>query len=494
MANKILNQISRWCWLLLVLTLPITSQPLVARLARTGSVAPLAGVFLAVIFLIWFLPFIFRGGRLPAQSIPILIFCLWAVLVTLAAVFRDNPPYKDIGTFSSIIKGLSTLFIGLVFYLVTCTYIHTEQVIRVTMQLVNWSGLLIILWSLGQVAVNYGTGDYFRWMDVFQSYISTGVLVRARASGFALEPSWLAHQLNMLYLPFWLACSFTRFSAHKRKIWKFQFEDLLLVFGAATLMASFSRVGLLAFLLMLAFIFILLNIQLIRRIEARVIRSSDGTSRWRRIFLRMILVFLLILVYAGIMFFIVQVFIRFDPRMKTLFTFSQETSDPVLRYANSLKFGERLVYWLAAWKIFGSFPWLGVGLGLAGFYIPSSIVAYGWSLVEVKTLLFHGSGLLNIKSLWFRLLAETGIVGFSLFFTWLFVVLMTSIRLFIEKRNIFKAVGLMGILVVIGFLIEGFSIDSFAMPYLWFSAGIVTAGFSIIKSQTASPDKNEIGK
>jgi hypothetical protein len=55
-------------------------------------------------------------------------------------------------------------------------------------------------------------------------------------------------------------------------------------------------------------------------------------------------------------------------------------------------------------------------------------------------------------------------------------------------------VGLMGILVMIGFLIEGFSIDSFAMPYLWFSAGIVTAGFSILKSQTASPDKNEIGK
>jgi len=344
------------------------------------------------------------------------------------------------------------------------------------------------------VAVNYGTGDYFRWMDVFQSYISTGVLVRARASGFALEPSWLAHQLNMLYLPFWLACSFTRFSAHKRKIWKFQFEDLLLVFGAATLMASFSRVGLLAFLLMLAFIFILLNIQLIRRIEARVIRSSDGTSRWRRIFLRMILVFLLILVYAGIMFLVMQVFIRFDPRMKTLFTFSQETSDPILRYANSLKFGERLVYWLAAWKIFGNFPWLGVGLGLVGFYIPSSIVAYGWSLVEVKTLLFHGSGLLNIKSLWFRLLAETGIVGFALFFTWLFVILISSIRLFIEKRNLFKALGLMGILVMIGFLIEGFSIDSFAMPYLWFSAGIVTAGFSILKSQTVSQDMNQIGK
>jgi hypothetical protein len=490
-ANKVLNQISRLCWVLLVLTLPITSQPAIAWFVRTGSVAPVAGIFLAVIFLIWFIPYVLRRGKIPGQTVPILFFCLWAVIVTLIAVFRANPPYKDIEVPASILKGLITLFIGVIFYLVTSTYIRSEKLIRVTMQLVNWSGLLIILWSLSQVAVNVIYGDYLHWMDVFQSFISTGVLVRGRASGFTLEPSWLAHQLNMLYLPLWLACAYFRYSAHTFRLGKIHFEDFLLLLGAITLMASFSRVGLLAFLLMLGFVFILINLRLIRWIEKWVFRSGQSPSRWKRILLRLGLILFLIIVYTGIVIIVTQVFIRFDPRMKTLFTFSQDKTDPVLRYANSLRFGERLVYWLAAWRIFGIFPWLGVGLGLAGYYIPGSIVPYGWSLVEVKALLFHSGNLLNIKSLWFRLLAETGIIGFSLFFSWLFVILITSIKLFIYHKQLFKVIGLTGIFVMIGFLVEGFSIDSFALPYLWFSTGLVTAASSLVANESSSTIKNE---
>ncbi len=491
MVTKILNQISRLCWVLLVLTLPITSQPAIARFVRTGSVAPLAGLFLAVIFLVWFIPFILHRGKIPAQTVPIMLFCLWAVFVTLVAVFRANPPYKDIGIPASIFKGLSTLFIGVIFYLVTSTYIRSERLIRVTIQLVNWSGLLIIIWSIGQVAVNFIYGDYLHWMDVFQSFISTGVLVRGRASGFTLEPSWLAHQLNMLYLPLWLACAYFRYSAHTFSLWKIHFEDILLLLGAVTLMVSFSRVGLLAFLLMLGFVFILINLRLIRKIENWIFRTPKLTSRWKRILLRLGLIVLLFVLYVGFILLVAQVFIRFDPRMQTLFAFSQENTDPVLRYANSLKFGERLVYWLAAWRIFGNFPLLGVGLGLAGFYIPGSVVAYGWSLMEVKALLFHSGNLLNIKSLWFRLLAETGIVGFSLFFSWLFVILVTSIKLFSQYKRLFEIIGLMGMLVMIGFLIEGLSIDSFALPYLWFSTGIVTAGSTMLAFQSTTPEKDE---
>ncbi len=491
MANRTLDQISRWCWLLLVFTLPITSQPLVARFVRTGSVAPVAGVFLAILFVIWFIPFLFRRGRLPAQTIPLLVFCLWAVIISTVSVFRENPPYKDISVYASILKGLVTLLIGMAFYLVISTYIRSERLIRITMQLINWSGLFIIVWSLGQVAVNYIYGDYLRWMDIFQSFISTGVLVRGRASGFALEPSWLAHQLNMLYLPLWLACSFLRFSAHPFRLWRFHFEDILLILGAATLMTSFSRVGLLAFLLTLAFLFILINIKLVRFIEKRIILSDQQEGGLKRILLRVGLILLLIAGYIGITLLVTQFFVELDPRMESLFTFSQDKSDPVLRYANSLKFGERLVYWLAAWKIFGLFPWTGVGLGLAGFHIPSSIVAYGWSLVEVKALFFHTGSLLNIKSLWFRLLAETGIIGFSLFLSWLFVIITTSIKLFTQSKQLFKAVGLMGILVFIGFLVEGFSVDSFALPYLWFSTGMVTAASSVLIIQAVSPLDNE---
>lgn len=53
----------------------------------------------------------------------------------------------------------------------------------------------------------------------------------------------------------------------------------------------------------------------------------------------------------------------------------------------------------------------------------------------------------------------------------------------LEKDKFIKVIGLTGILILIGFCIEGLSIDSFAMPYLWFSAGIVTAGSMIYDTQ-----------
>jgi O-Antigen ligase len=473
--NKTLISITRWCWILLVLLLPVTSQPLVARFARTGSVAPLSGIFLALLFLLWFVPYLWNKGTLPRVVLPILIFVVWAILTTCVSFFHYFPPYKDISLLSSTIKGISTLLIGIIFYLVTSTYIKDTGKLKLTFQMVNWGGLAIIVWSFIQIAVNLVNGDFPHWMDAIQSIFSKGVLVRGRATGFTLEPSWLAHQLNMLYLPFWLAAVASRFTAHTIKIWKFHFEDILLGLGAATLMASFSRVGLLAFLLMVAFLFIRLNIQLVKKLEKRFFGSKIIHTPSLIYGFRIGISITLVILYAGLLFAVVQAFMRFDPRMAGLFQFSQKESDPILRYANSLKFGERLVYWLAAWKIFGNFPWLGVGLGVAGFYFPTSIVAYGWSLVEVKKLFFHTANLLNIKSLWFRLLAETGIIGFSLFFTWLFMVLISAIKLSIQKEAIIKVVGLMGIFVLIGFLIEGFSIDSFAMPYLWFSAGIISA-------------------
>jgi len=468
---------------MLVVSLPITSQPMVAKFARTGSVAPVAGIFLGFIFIFWFVPYIFKRGEIPRQTIPILVFTLWAVIVTLAAFFRENPPYKDIRLISSVLKGLVTLFIGVTFYLVTSSYIRNISILKLTLRMVNWGGLVIILWSFCQVAVNLILGNYPPWMDAIQSFFSTGVLVLGRATGLALEPSWLAHQLNMLYLPYWLAAATCRFSAHSFKLWKFHFEDVLLVFGASTLMISFSRVGMLAFLLMAAFIFIRLNIKIIKKVEVRIFRKSSSPSKSVFILFQLGFVISLVILYSVVIYAIALTFIRFDPRMAGLFQFVQGESDPVLHYANSLKFGERLVYWLAAWKIFSDFPWLGVGLGIAGYYFPTSIVAYGWSLVEVKKLFFHSANLLNIKSLWFRLLAETGIIGFSIFISWLFVILISSIKMVLEKDKFIKVIGLTGILILIGFCIEGFSIDSFAMPYLWFSAGIVTAGSMIYDTE-----------
>lgn len=129
LQNKLFDRVVQWTWILLVVSLPITSQPMVAKFARTGSVAPVAGIFLGFIFIFWFVPYIFKRGEIPKQTIPILVFTLWAVIITLAAFFRENPPYKEISLTSSVLKGLVTLIIGVTFYLVTSSYIRNISIL-----------------------------------------------------------------------------------------------------------------------------------------------------------------------------------------------------------------------------------------------------------------------------------------------------------------------------------------------------------------------------
>jgi hypothetical protein len=42
-----------------------------------------------------------------------------------------------------------------------------------------------------------------------------------------------------------------------------------------------------------------------------------------------------------------------------------------------------------------------------------------------------------------------------------------------------RTIGWMGIIMLIAFTIEGFSVDSFALPYYWFTLGLVAATWKI---------------
>ena len=74
-----------------------------------------------------------------------------------------------------------------------------------TIRLINLSGILILAWSTAQAASWILFSRYPEWMKSIHELYSVGPLYRQRVSGFALEPSWFAHQLNMIYLPLWLA-------------------------------------------------------------------------------------------------------------------------------------------------------------------------------------------------------------------------------------------------------------------------------------------------
>lgn len=462
---------------LLALCLPFTSLPAIARLTGSSMVAPLSSVPMAILLLIWVIPFLLRHGRLPRQTVVLLVFCAAALVSTAAALFIPFPPYKSANPRTNGLKALVTLGVGLCFYLVVSLWPNQPRRLLFLLRWVNWSGVIVIGWSFFQVFIWYRFHTYPDWMWAFQGKMSSSLLLYAqRANGFAYEPSWLAHQLNMLYLPLWLASTVTGFTAHRIHVGKLHVEHLLLLGGIATLVLSVSRIGLLTFLLILAFLILLWNIQGVRWLQNRLTRnvSSPQKARSLRRWFAVGSAVILIIVYAGMGLGAAYGISRYDPRMAKLFNFSA-LKDSFLYYANQLVFAERIVFWQAGWGVFNDYPILGVGLGNAGFFFPEKLSAFSWALTEVRTLMYQQTALPNIKSLWVRLLAETGIVGFALFICWCYILWRSAQALRHQRDRLMKMIGLAGSFALIGFIVEGFSLDTFALPYYWFSFGLVTA-------------------
>lgn len=456
-------------WALLLFLLPVTSMPAVRELLHINTIASPSVLFLAILMVVWLLPYLLRNGVLPGEINPLNGFILVCILSIAASVFLVIPSFKDAGMIAPSVSAFITLLVGVGYLLVTYSRLSTREGFRKTLICINAGGLLMIIWSIMQFGTWFAFKRYPDWMRDFQDLISLGPLYRQRAAGFALEPSWLAHMLNMLYLPMWLSAAFTGYSVFSFKLFKkISLEMVLLALGVLTLILTLSRVGWITFFCMAAFLVIQWNIRLVRWIQARFSLPAG-----RRILSTLVITFGLLMLYAALIVTAVYGMSRVDPRMSDLFTPQFWQLNNLNRYANALQFGERVVYWQAGWEVFSRYPLLGVGLGNSGRWFAETIPSYGMNLIEVRQLLFRSMDLPNSKNLWVRLLAETGIAGFAFYTAWLASILKRAVTLNKFSIPALKMAGYWGIFIIIGIIFEGFSIDSFAMPYFWISAGFV---------------------
>jgi hypothetical protein len=127
--------------------------------------------------------------------------------------------------------------------------------------------------------------------------------------------------------------------------------------------------------------------------------------------------------------------------------------------------------------VFNDFPIFGVGLGNVGFFFNDYMPSFAWALDEPRHLIFQATYQGNVKNLWFRLLAETGMIGFLSFGTWLFLILLKSNQYQKSHSQTHNNWGLVGKIVLLTIIIEGFSIDSFALPYYWIIFGLVSSQY-----------------
>jgi hypothetical protein len=274
-VKKTYQNLIHIAWYGLLFLLPITSMPLVARLLGSDTVASPSIIFLVFLLLFWFFPFLIRRGSLANLSIPLIIFIVSAILSTIAAVFIDLPTFKEFSVLSSNFQSIATLFIGGSFFIIAATYPKDKNELKNTLQVINWSGVVLLVWAGMQAISWFGFHKYPQWMFDLQGIISSRVLYHNRVTGLALEPSWFSHELNMLYIPLWLSASLKKYSSHNFKFLGLTLENILLVSGVCALVLTLSRGGFIALLCMLTLILIYLNIWLIDLIKRFWLRQKN---------------------------------------------------------------------------------------------------------------------------------------------------------------------------------------------------------------------------
>jgi len=291
--------------------------------------------------------------------------------------------------------------------------------------------------------------------------------------------------LVVLYLPLWLSsvlCRSSSFSKSKRIA---SVELLLVLWGIGILILTKSRISLLSFLMVGFVLFVILTWRASGKLASRLASSVQSfRSEGRRRILHLALeiaslsVLLVVVITGGL------VAGRVDRRMRHLLTLPDLLpeirhyfpNDVPYEVANRLAFAERVVYWADGFRVFEQYPLLGVGPGNAGFFFERSLPDYGRRLTEIRNILLPAdSNFPNTKNLWVRLLAETGIGGFTAFIVWLGLLALMAWGTWKKGWRVRSVVGLTAVLALLAQVGEGFSLDSFALPQLWVMLGLLTA-------------------
>ncbi len=478
-------------WAAALIGLPLTTFPLFASLAGT-IVAPFSGGPIFLLFVLWLLPaLVIRRQRLPVETWPLFLFVIVALLSSAAAFFIELPTLKGSSPLNEELQAFVTLGIGLAFYLVCATLPRDSQKLKQSLRWINTGGALLVVWTLSQVIyILTHAQSYPQWLLDIQEYL----VVKPeyffywgnRTSGLAYEASWFAHQLAILYFPLWLSATVLRKSVFNFRFLGLSIENLLLVFGLAEFLMSSPRISLLSLLLMLVLLILFFNLWLVRAIIRFISsRQQKRPSRLLRFTLPLGISFALLAGYLLIAFGAIFIISQRDYRLglllnsplswqeiKGLATLDETT---IIGVGSRLAFLERVTYWLTGWRVFNDHPLLGVGLGNVGFFFAQKVPSVGWSTYEIRDVLNVLVGVPNIKSLWVRLLSETGILGFYVFAGWYFLMVKSARLLRHSQDATIQIIALAGLLSLVALLSEGFSIDSFAMPYLWVSTGLLSA-------------------
>ncbi|PKN86953.1 MAG: hypothetical protein CVU46_06020 [Chloroflexi bacterium HGW-Chloroflexi-8] len=468
-------------WFTVLILIPFTSLPLASQVLQSDMVAAPSIIPLILMVIVWFIPTFFRQ-KLNDISFPLLFFLVYCIFVSMITLFINIPIQKNFSVTGNILEAYGTLIIGIAFFIIPTHYIISLKQTKQALKIIYWTFLPIFLWSILQFCLDRMMGGYPPWMEEIQRYFSTsGLLYRGRVTGFAYEPSWLAHQLNILYIPLFLGTSLSGYSILNKRIALLSIENILLFGSILLLFLTKSRIGWISFAFCMIYAFLLLYKYLFQKLRKKFFHISRRI--WKVIFPLLATIIFVFVIFTGLL-----VSSKIDPRMEKVLKVETYQNRDLFSIANDFFFAERILYWQTGWEIFNDHPVIGVGLGNFGFYFQRYMPDFASALDEPREILFRANYQANNKNLWTRLLSETGIIGFILFFSWLIILWIQGSELLKNPKSEISFWGHVVKIVLIALIFEGFSVDSFALPYYWLILGISSAVFYLNKNlQISNP-------
>ncbi|MCZ2128037.1 MAG: O-antigen ligase family protein [Anaerolineales bacterium] len=467
------DNLPRLLWGLALTALPVTSFRWFPGLGAGTLVRPLALYPLAL--LIPLLLIQARRKKIQLAQInsflPLTAFVLFALLATLFGAALAPVPLRGQTYDARAVRAVMTLFIGVAFFVAAAWMNRDEADLRFSVRWIFVGLCLDLAWSALQALTFYTRLLDRETVTHWQLAFSMRELVREnRVSGLAYEPAWLAGQIATIFLPFLIAALLTKYRVSRRS-W---LEPALLALSALTLLAAYSRGGLLISAFVSLLIVLLFGRDSLRALWVWFV--GGFRRRGAGLILRVGAIVVFVGAAAGAFSFLAQ---------KDYFNrLWNSKADSLTEYLVDNYAGARGAYAAGAFGAFEDYPLTGVGLGGSGFYIYAHLPEWALTFVpEIARQLDPSSALYpNPKNLYVRLLAETGLFGLILFLAFFFHLLGDALSLLKQNRAWTRFAAVAAVFAWISVALYNSTQDSFAQPGLWLALGIV-AGLAAPQSR-----------
>lgn len=465
MRHAFLFRLSRFLWAAVLVSLPVTNFRYFPLLGPTTLVRPLAAYPLFFLLVVLLLRWLWHRESFPWRNAmwPLLLFLFAWGVSTVFGPWQDPLPMRGQEYLGRALRAWVTLGLGLAFFLAAIWMNQDDASVHFTLRWLMVGLVATLLWSAVQIIAFYTPWLSIDTLRAWQfSFSMRAPLKTRRVSGLTMEASWLGAQLLTLYLPWFFAAFFERFSPTGRRLW----NGLLGLSSLIILLATYSRSAIL-----LGAITLLLSTLLLARSELRDgwkwfwsgFRGSKGEVGRRA---------LLLLAFALAL----SASVLFVAQHRYFSALWNARAEGLTEYLNKIYVGPRTAYAISALRVWAQSPLLGLGPGATGFYLYRFIPEWVLTFVpEVAEQLSPQSNLFpNPKNLYVRLLSEGGLLGFTFFLLFWFHLLadilslsrFPSIKI---KRLLYRA----ALFFFIAASFYNFTQDSLAQPNLWIVPGIV---------------------